>query len=203
MTNVDERIAPASDVPIDAVGIEAEALFKEANQRRRRRWLLTGTAVIAVAVATLVASLTLLGASPSHRPAGSLTTAPRTPAAVTGPYLLVAWVDYDGALHIGTVNGLSQRVVAATSADPTTPVVWLGTDVYWVNEHAPGPLGSTVEGFDTATGRTIRVGRGLQIFASLDRSFLYVQRNSRQLAEYSPTTASIDHVLTLPEGWTL
>jgi hypothetical protein len=195
MTTLDERI--------EAVWSEAEALFKEANQRRRRRWLLIGTTVSAAAVATLVASLALLGPSPSHRSAGSPTTAPTTPAAVTGRYPLVAWVDYHGALHIGTVNGLSQRVVAGTSADPTTPVVWLGTKVFWVNERPPGLLGSTVEGFDTATGRSIRVGRGLQIFPSLDRSFLYVQRDSRHLAEYSPTTGSIGHIVSLPEGWTL
>jgi hypothetical protein len=195
MTTLDERIA--------AVASEAEALFKEANQRRRRRWLLTGTAVTAVAVATLVASLALLGASPSRRFAGNGTTAPTTPAAVSGPHPVVAWVDYHGALHIGTVNGLSQRVVAATSADPTTPVVWLGATVFWVNEHPSSLLGWTVEGFDTATGRTLRVGRGLQIFPSLDRSFLYVQRDPTHLAEYSPTTASIGRILTLPEGWTL
>jgi hypothetical protein len=186
-----------------AAASEAEALFKEANQRRRRRWLLIGTVVTVVTAATLVASVALMGAAPSHRSAGSPTTAPTAAAPVTGHTPLVAWVDYDGALHIGTVHGLSQRVVAATSADPTTPVVWLGTDVFWVNERPPGLLGSTVEGFDTATGRAIRVGRGLQIFPSLNRSFLYVQRNARHLAEYSPTTASIGHIMSLPKGWTL
>jgi len=202
MTTVDEQIEPLAEVRIEAVSSEAEALFKEANQRRRRRWLLISTAVIAVTVATVVASLALMGASPSHRSTGSPTTAPTTPAPVAGRNPLVAWVDYDGALHVGTVNGLSQRVVAATSADPTTPVVWLGSDVFWVNERPPGLLGS-VEGFDTATGQTIRVGRGLQIFPSLHRSFLYVQRDARHLAEYSPTTASIGHIMSLPEGWTL
>ena len=202
MTIVDERIA--------AAGSEAEALFKEAHQRRRRRRLITGTLVMAVAITAVVIPRALTGPPSSHRPVAS----PTTPSKGAGPASegtpQMAWVDYNGALHVGMVNGLSQRVVATTSADPTTPVVWLGDTVYWVHSQArltPGVavpmIDPNVEGFDTTTGRTIRVGGGLQIFPSLDRSFLYVEKDYQHLAKYSPKAGWIRHVMSLPRGWSL
>jgi hypothetical protein len=203
MTIVDERIEGAGSG-------EAEALFKEAHQRRRRRRLLIGALVLAVAIAAAVTPFALTGPSSSHRLVASAKTSPTRVGPVSESPPRVAWVDYDGALHVGTANGLSQRVVATTSADPTSPVVWLGDTVYWVQSQAPvtpGVAGPTidpiVEGFDTTTGQMIKVGGGLQIFPSLDRSFLYVQRDYRHLVEYSPKAGWIGHVMAIPRGWFL
>ena len=195
MTVLDER----SDL---APGLEADALFKEVHQRRRRRRSIVGALVIAFVVAMVATAVTLTAPSSSPRLASTSIAPPSLPPVTTGPSLL-AWVDYNGALHIGTSDGTSQRVVAMTQAEAITPVVWLGANVFWVNNNPSRPFGPTVNGFDTATQQSFTVTTGFQIFPSLDHSLLYVQKDAQHLAEYSTKAGWIGHVLTVPKGWGL
>ncbi len=189
---------------------EAELLFREARQRRQRRWLVTGVVVVALVVSAVLAVTMLTPASPSPR------SSPRTPSLPTGPITdtgvvpQVAWVDYYGQLHIGNLDGLTQRVVAQADADPTASLVSLDHTIFWVRsmlpngnqtvDPIPNPL---VQGFDTTTGRTFTVGSGTQVFASLDETFLYVETVNGHLDEYWPNSAPRGKTLQLPNGWYL
>src|SRR6185312_3391333 len=91
---------------------DADVLFKEAHQRRRRRRILLA-AVLALAVGAAAAGLALTGGSDGPRqPVPS--AAPVSPAVdKVGPPPRVAWVDYQGQVHIGSLQNHQQRVVAS------------------------------------------------------------------------------------------
>ena len=180
---------------------EAELLFEEARQRRRRRWLATGATMVVLIVGTVLAMTMLNPASPPPR------SLPRTPSLPTGPITdtgvvpHIAWVDYYGQLHIGDPAGLTQRVVAQADADPTASLVSLDHTIFWVR--VDPILNPTVQGFDTTTGRMFTVASGTQVFASLDKTFLYIEADNGHLDEYWPNGTSRDQNLQLPNGWHL
>jgi hypothetical protein len=122
----------------------------------------------------------------------------------------VAWADYDGRLHLGQLNGFTQRVVAQADADPTAPLVTAGGRIYWVRSWVPGPDGSTapnehpaVFGYDVATGRSERIAAGIQVMASTDRRFILIQTSQRLLTEYWLDGTPKGRTLRLPHGWFL
>jgi hypothetical protein len=188
----------------------AQLLFREARQRRRRRWLAAGVLLAVLAAGVLVA-VSHSGAKPPGRPPVSPPRpAPYRPvnSADVAPH--VAWVDYDGKLHIGDLSGFSQRVIAEVDADPTAPLVTAGGRVLWVRSQYPNPNGSyspsaspDVLGYDTATGKSYRIATGTQAFASVDRTFIYVQTDSRHLSEYWLNGMPRGRTLRLPAGWFL
>ncbi len=128
----------------------------------------------------------------------------------TGAVPQLAWGDYYGQLHIGSLTGLTQHVVAQADADPTASLVWLDHTIMWDRAMRPNSIQTVdpianpvVEGFDTATGRIFTVATGMQVFASLDHTFVYVETDYGHLAEYWPNGVSRDHILQLPDGWYL
>jgi hypothetical protein len=196
---------PSRPVEVD----EAELLFREARQRRRRRWLVAG--MIFVAAAGVIFAVVDPGAKIEVRPPVS---PPRTPPplAVSGAAVLpqVAWVDNEGQLHIGDISGFTQRAVAQADADPTAPLVTAGGWVFWVRSQQLNANGSVrpipnpkVFGFDTATGQTEQIGPGTQVIASVDQSFIYVETDSRHLTEYWLDGTHKGRTLPLPDGWFL
>jgi hypothetical protein len=198
--------APRVEPKID----EAQLLFQEARQRRRRRWFVAG-AVLVVLVGCAVVPLTMFNlASPAPRSSPQIPSLPTGPIMDTGVVPTIAWADYYGQLHIGDLAGLTQRVVAQADADPTASLVSLDHTIFWVRAQLPNrnqtvdPISNPmVEGFDTTTGRTFTVAPGMQVFASPNQTFLYVETDYGHLAEYWPNGASRDHVLQLPIGWYL
>ena len=60
-----------------------------------------------------------------------------------------------------------------------------------------------MQGFDTTTGRMFTVASGTQVFASLDKTFLYIEADNGHLDEYWPNGTSRDQNLQLPNGWHL
>jgi hypothetical protein len=163
-----------------------------------------------VIVGTVLAATLLNPASPSPRSSPQTPSLPTEPITNTGVAPQIAWVDYYGQLHVGDLAGLTQRVVAQADADPTASLVSLDHTIFWVRamlpnskqtvDPIPNPM---VQGFDTTTGRTFTVAPGMQVFASFNQTFLYVETDYGHLSEYWPNGASRGHVLQLPKGWYL
>jgi hypothetical protein len=189
---------------------ESELLFREARQRRRRRWLVAGI-VMAIVAAVVIVTVTLSGTKPPVAPSASPPpTAPARPitSATAPPH--VAWADYNGMLHVGDLSGFSQRAVAQADADPTAPLVTAGGRVIWVRSQYPNPNGSfttsaspDVFAYDTATGKTEWIASGTQVMASVDRTFVYVETDSRHLSEYWLNGTPRGRTLRFPTGWFL
>jgi hypothetical protein len=205
MTLVDQRPGIEGTAPEPA-----HVLFPEARERRRRRWL-ASVALVVVVVAGPALAMTVLepGTPTPQRPA-------RTPSLPTGPITdtgaapQIAWADYFGQLHLGALAGLTERVVARADADPTASLVSLDHTIFWVRAQLPNgnqtvdPISHPmVQGFDTTTGRAFTVAPGMQVIASLDRTFLYVETDVGHLSEYWPNGVSRAHILQLPNGWYL
>jgi len=189
---------------------DPQVLFREARQRRRRRLLAAGTATVVVVAGLIVWLVNLPGARTlvQRPPTVQHPTAPVRPVAGATVLPQVAWVDNYGQLHIGDISGFTQRVVAQADADPTTPLVTADGRVFWVrSQHQVPDLPVTpipnpvVFGFDTATGQTEQIASGTQVFASVDRTFIYVETDSRHLAEYWPDGTPKGRTLRLPNGW--
>ena len=188
-----------------------QLLFPEARQRRRRRWLVGG--IITVVVTTGVVAVVSLGAQSPTRPpvsrARTLTTAPTRKVTGTSVAPQIAWVDGYGQLHLGDLSGFTQRVVAQADADPTAPLVATGDRIFWVRSQQPN-LNTVMSipkpevfGFDTATGQTEQIATGSQVMASVDRTFIYVETDSRHLVEYWLDGTPKGRTLRLPDGWFL
>lgn len=197
-----------AESPTEPSHQDPEALFKEARRRRRRRWLVTGVIAIILIAGGFAASLATVGSRPEARPPPPrlAPSVPISPVNGVPAVPQVAWVDYNGFLHVGDLNGLSQRVVTWAEADPTSSLVSLADKVFWVQvQRANGQrdVHPRVSSIDLSTGRTQRIAAGSQVFAALDRSFIYVESNDRQLAEYWPNGAVKRRELRLPKGWFL
>lgn len=186
-----------------------ELLFPEANQRRRRRRLAVSLALLVV-VGGVASALTALSIRWSAVPPPVLPTLPSSTGTPTEAVARVAWSDYHGYLHIGTLGGLGERVVVQTDADPTASLLAVGNDIFWVRSMSPTPDGtvnpivdSTVQRYDLATGTVTSLGPGNQVFASVDRSIVYVATGSGQLAQFSASGQPTGHDLHIPGGWFL
>ena len=119
---------------------------------------------------------------------------PGTPA-FTLPAATVAWVDYDGQLHVGQVATRAQHVVASVPA-----LAGIGRLL-----QADGRLyaagAAVIRQFNIATGAVRQVARGDGIFASADGQRLYITRNSASCPSCQRTDPGASRQLTLPAGW--
>ena len=139
----------------------------------------------------------------SQPPRPSPAHAARPPAAshhVPGfslPTATVAWVDYDGQLHIGDVATLAQHVAGTIPA-------WAGAG--WLVEAGARIYGAdspVIREFDPATGRTLRLGPGEGVFPSADGRHAYVERTSTSLVELRADGRGVLRRLHTPVGWYL
>jgi hypothetical protein len=185
---------------------EPEALFREARARRTQRWI--GGTVLATAV--LIATVGLLVSRPVGSTAhGRLAQGEETPSpALPAPSSVAraAWVDYNGDLHIGQLKAGSQRIVTDAGASPTTPLVALGGDIFWVRiGTAPSPANTkpTVEELDVSSGVVKRVAQGQMIFPSIDSKDLFIVRSGRTLVEMPVRSAGPRRTFAIPSGWYL
>jgi hypothetical protein len=191
---------------------EAYLLFKEARQRRRRRWLVAGVATVVATAVVIIVGVITDARQPVRPPASRAPNAPVGPTrTVSGATVVpkVAWVDNEGQLHIGDISGFTQRVVAQADADPQVPLVATAGRIFWVRPRQRNlnvtttSIDSEVYGFDTATGRSGLVAPGIQVIASVDRTFLYVETDDRHLIEYWPDGTPKGETLQVPIGWFL
>ena len=176
--------------------------------------------VALVLIGSLALALTTLSISRSSFPSPMLPSLP--PGTGTQPEAVprVAWSDYEGNLHIGNLSGLGEEVVAQTDADPTASLLAVGGGIFWVRSMSPTPDGTvnpiadpTVQRYDLATGAVTSLGPGNQVFASVNRSYVYVatatgtgqfaQFTSTQLAQFTSGGQPTGHDLHIPSGWFL
>ena len=220
--------------PVAPARQEAEDLFEEAHRRRRRRRALCATVVL-LAIGGAVAAWTTTS-SRSGIPLRPVTNASvdrgTTPPSVA-PDPEFTWVDYSSQLHIGNITTGAQQVVRRADANPTTPLVVEGDWIWWARtgplvdgqpqQVPPGgvPRSYTgLVGFDRTTGRTVTIPKATQVFASLDRRFLYaafyapgaysgywtgVRRptNWLTIGEYAPDGRSLHRSYPWPKGWSV
>jgi hypothetical protein len=187
---------PSQTLPDDG---QIEVLFAEARRRRWRRRF--GTAVVSLALTGLAvaASSGLWSHQASHRLASS---ALRPAAALhvprfSLPHATVAWVDYNGHLHIGEVATLAQHVAGTIPA-------WAGAG--WLVQAGGRIFGAdspAVSEFDPATGRTFRLGPGIGIFPAADGQHAYVERTSTSLVELRASGEGILRRVHTPAAWYL
>ena len=165
------------------------ALFAEARRRQRRRRL--GTAAVLLALAGLVA-IGLTGGGARHDPARRARPAARPAVIVkprvprfTLPAAQVAWVDYSGQLHIGDVATGTQHVVATIRSDAGGWFVAAAGHIYWPDFSTNSKSGP-IRGYDLATGKIQRLGRGERVFAAPGGRNLYITRSATRLVEVRP-----------------
>ncbi len=142
----------------------------------------------------------------------------------------MAWVDYNDQLHVGDVATGAQRVVRRANAEPTTTLVALNGWIWWIRteperngQYVSGNYSNTgAVGFNPTTGRSVLIPHATQVFASLDRRFLFVDfyspflnryasptgvhkasENGPVMGEYTTDGRSLDRVVTFPKGWYL
>ena len=181
----------------DGFAARIQALFKEAHRRRQRRRLAYALISAALAIAVVLGlttgwpgSRSPLARHGNTRPTG--TGAPR----FTLPAATVAWVDYDGQVHVGDVATLTQRVVATAPAlAGIGSLVQAGGQVY-----AGGS--SVIRQVDMATGAVRRVAPGTAVFVSADGRHLYVVQSDTSLLEL-PAASGTTRRLTVPSGWSV
>ena len=209
-------------------GETPEALFREARARRRRRWLL-GSALVAVALVvallTIVVSIGSTAPAPAPGPAIPWATSPAVSSNATP---LLAWVDYNGHLHIGNAATGAQSIVGQAKADPTTPLVSLGGRLFWIGTGCSyegvskcpysdfgGVLPTQVKEFDPVTKTTVSLGRGDAVFAGPGGHTIDVVRKrldciplhgscdpyAQQVVQIPVSRAGIRRTFTVPSGW--
>ncbi|MGH3255624.1 MAG: hypothetical protein ACRDOU_09490 [Streptosporangiaceae bacterium] len=184
--------------PDAADGFEAriQALFKQAHRRRQRRRLAYAL-ISAVSVIAVVLGLTAgwpsnrspLARHGNARPAR--TGAPR----FTLPAAMVAWVDYNGQVHLGDVATLTQRVVA------TVPALAGISSLAQVGGRLYAGGSSVIRQVDLATGAVRRVAPGTSVFTSADGRHLYVVQSDTSLLEVPAVGNGAARRLTVPSGW--
>lgn len=184
---------PAAPAPVTGC---TEALFKEARRRRRRRRLaVLGASLIVVAVAIGFGAIRAgrLPGSPGARtgPEGT------APGAGIAPGTSVAWVDYNGRLHVGNLTAGTQHVVATINANPAVPLTQGGSHIYW-----PGRSG-VIREIDLASGRIRDAGRGQAAFPAADGRHVFISRTDTSFVEVpaTGTAAPHEHPLRVPPGW--
>jgi hypothetical protein len=195
---------PPSDSAASASAADLTALFAEARRRRRRRRITAAAVSLAVAGSVMIG---LTSGGGHHDPAPRTAASPRR-AVITKPDLRrftlpaahVAWVDYNGALHIGDVATGTQHVVATVRSDAGDWFVAAAGHVYWPDfSKNSGPI----RGYDLATGKVQRIGRGESVFASPGSRRLYIMRSATRLIEVHPGRPAARRAFTVPAGWRL
>jgi len=192
-------IAPDHDV---RTATDVEALFAEARRRRRRRR--AAGAVAALAVAGVVAGVTIGGwhhpAPPVRhagvRAAGPAGTAASQPAAL--PAVRVAWLDSSGQLNIGDLATKASHAGPVTNSSLSQPLVPAAGHLYWSD--ASGRL-APIHDYDIATGRTMDLARGRAVFASADGRHLYIVVGASTVIELRGDGSGRPTALHVPAGW--
>jgi hypothetical protein len=125
-------------------------------------------------------------------------TKPR-PSQFTLPAAHVAWIDYSGMLHIGDVATGAQHVVATLPSAAGCWFVVAAGHIYWLdfNKNA-GPI----RGYDLATHKIQRLGRGEWVFAAPGGRHVYLERSATRLAEM-PAGHQAGRTFRVPAGWHL
>jgi hypothetical protein len=108
------------------------------------------------------------------------------------------------------MNGFSQSQVIQSDADPTASLVALDGGIFWARSSVPTPDQTvdpipdpTVERYDLATGTVTMLGPGNQVFASPDRSRVYVATGRGGLSEFTSRGLPTGQTLQIPSGWFL
>jgi hypothetical protein len=197
LTSLPSPLADDTDVPI-------EVLFGEARARRRRRWVRATVLVVAalLSITGLVASLIVGSTGHLRNAPGGTSPSPFARGAGNG----AAWVDYDGNLHVGKLANGSQRIVTHAGASPTTPLVAIGGNLFWVRDsNAPssGYGESVVDELDMSSGAVERVAQGQAIFPSVDSRDLFVVRSTSSLLEIPTRRPGPRRTFAIPSGWHL
>jgi hypothetical protein len=189
--------------PSSADAESVEVLFREAHRRRRRRRVFMA-AVVAVAVAGTTAGLTLTGNGSSHSRPPVATPKVQQPAVkLPGTPPRVAWADYQGNVHIGSLQTHEQRVVASGATDPVSSLVVSGTKLLWVHHTQAA---NTVMAYDTVTGRVRPFASGAVVFNAVGSTDVFVDLNDpdsfESLARYD-LSGKLLQSYTYPAGWYL
>ena len=166
-----------------------------AARRRRRRIRLT-IGLVAVVLAGSAAAL--LANWPRHNGAAGQpdASAAALPAGQL-PAAQVAWVDYNGRLHIGSLITGHQRVAAVANSDPVAPLTAAGDHLYWVN--TAGTYWQ-IKSLDLATGKIADLGFGMAVFASAEGRQVFIAQTGESLLEF-PAAGGRSRSLSLPAGW--
>jgi hypothetical protein len=193
---------PSSAARAEATG-EPKVLFREARARRKRRWIGGAVLTLAALAATvgLLASPTVGSGRHPRSVSPRALPSPLIPGSVSG----AAWVDYSGNLHIGQLAGGRQRIVTHAGASPTTPLVVLDGDIFWVRTSTT-PLGnpkSTIDELDVATGAMKRVAQGQAVFPSVNARDLFIVQSSSSLLEIPIRSTGPRRTFAIPSGWYL
>jgi len=173
--------------------VQAEAIFTAARRRRRRIRLTIGLIAMVLAGSAAV----LLANWPQHSGAPGRPEASAALRAVQLPAAQVAWADYNGRLHIGSLVTGHQRVAAAANSDPVVPLIAAGDHLYWVNT---GGTYWQIQSLDLATGKIASLGFGMAVFASADGLQVFIAQTGESLLEF-PATGGRSRSLSLPAGW--
>lgn len=190
---------PASGSAADII-----ALFAEARRRRRRRRITAAAVSLAVAGSVMI-GLTAGGGhhDPAPRAAASsrraVITKPRTPGFAL-PAAHVAWVDYNGQLHIGDVATGTQHVVANIPSDGGGWFLRARGHLYWPDFNSNKNI-VAIRDYDLATGKIRQLPRGESVFASADGRHLYILRSATSLIELHADGSGPPRSLTSPAGW--
>jgi hypothetical protein len=199
-------VSPPEDPQSDA----AQLLFREARQRRRRRWLVAGLAVAAFLLVGMAADFVANGSgggsapvSPSISKATSPTVGPNH--VVTPATTELVWFA-SGGLHLGTPGKGTDRVVAQPDA-AATRLVHIGTRVYFFERRGSSVSdqngGNHIAALDAGSGRVHLLGAGINLTTTSDGRDLLVALDPFHLVELSPTGARLSPVWTVPSGYTL
>ena len=196
--------------PVSPESDAAQLLFREARERRRRRWLLAG--IVAVAF-VLVATTAGFVASGGGRGAAPLSPSiPKASPQSVGPNhsvlpgtTEVVWFA-SGGLHLGNPSLGSDRVVAQVAA-AATRLVSIGSRVYFFERGGPDVSalngGNRIAELDAWSGRVHVLGAGINLSTTTDGRDLLVALDPIHLVELSPTGARLSPVWTVPSGYTL
>jgi hypothetical protein len=182
---------------------DADLLFQEAHRRRRRRRIIT-TIVAVMAIGATSAAVALTSSGKGHaRPPVATRPLPHPTVALPGAPPRVAWVDYQGQVHIGSLRTHQQGVVASGAApgEATISMVASGKLLFW--DSGTGVAYDTVMAYDTATGRVRSFASGVQVFRAVDSTDVFVVSiDGRQLARYGLDGRLVKR-LPLPDRWYL
>ena len=139
------------------------------------------------------------GAAASPRRA--VITKPRT-TGFTLPAAHVAWVYYNGALHIGDVATGRQHVVANIPSDGGGWFLRARGHLYWPDFNNAKNI-VAIRDYDLATGKVRRIGSGESVFASPSGRHLYIMRSGTKLIELRTGRPGERRARTVPAGWHL
>jgi hypothetical protein len=143
------------------------------------------------------------GSSERHRIAAN--NASRLPV-LPGSGPDAAWVDYSGNLRVGQLAAGAQHIVTRAGASPTSPLVAIGDDIFWVRMSSDTSRGNpppVVDELDVASGIVRRVTQGQTIFPSVDSRSLFVVQSNSSLLEVPVRSIGTRRTFVIPSGWYL